>query len=148
MTTLYTLVPFNFVQNGRSQVHYNNTGCSANMTQYKRFTLVAQKSVIKELRKIHPQFVKWRLVEMMPAISKIKATTKQVDHNLLMLNSAASFSPLTFYFNSYCSLYIICGTRNLWASDVWQHLEKLGISIGLQSSHQYLQERQWLFWKL
>jgi hypothetical protein len=41
-----------------------------------------------------------------------------------------------------------CVTRNLWASHVWQHLYTLHISIGLQSLHQYLQERQWLFWKL
>jgi hypothetical protein len=39
-------------------------------------------------------------------------------------------------------------TRNLWASHVWEHPEKLGISIWLQSLHQHLQERQWLFWKL
>jgi hypothetical protein len=26
-----------------------------------------------------------------------------------------------------------CVTRNLWASHVWQHLKKLGISISLQS---------------
>jgi hypothetical protein len=41
-----------------------------------------------------------------------------------------------------------CVTGNLWASHVWQHLEKSDISIRLQSLHQYLQERQWLFWKL
>jgi hypothetical protein len=33
-------------------------------------------------------------------------------------------------------------TRNLWVSSVWQHLEKLDISIRLQSLYQYLRKSQ------